>query len=441
MVATANWETKLSSSSSVAVLIPSWNGKQHLEVCLDSLRRQADPGISRTVWVHENGSKDGTAEWLAEHYPEVHLLRSATNLGFATAVNQLVAAAEGHEFVALLNNDTRPTQDWLSSLVSSLRDAPKDVAAVSGLIVDWPGQRLDFAQGVMTFDGHAFQLGYRRPLKTAEIPKSGHELPFACGGNFIIRREVFLAVGGLDDSYFAYYEDVDLGWRLWAAGHRVLFCRESKIHHHSSATSDRLGQYHRGFLFERNAFLTVYKNLDAEYWDRLMPVVLLTLLSRTQTLMVEGNPGGDTLALDPYAGLIADTGLQEAVVPTAHEAILSKLRRHGWRGSWKKLRLYVGRALIGAEGSGVALDDPQSVAQLRVLSSLLANIDRAADSRAQIQARRKLPDREFFERFPLYVVPTYLGDERLFTTSGFRSWFPEDLPTIEAQLPDLMQWP
>ncbi len=108
--------------------------------------------------------------------------------------------------------------------MDALRSAPDDVAAVSGKIVDWDGERLDFGRGVMTFDGHAFQLDFRRPLARARVPKAGDELLFACGGNLLVRRRSFLAAGGFDESYFAYLEDVDLGWRLWSGGERVI-CR------------------------------------------------------------------------------------------------------------------------------------------------------------------------------------------------------------------------
>ena len=185
------------------------------------------------------------------------------------------------------------------------------MAAVSGRIVDWSGERLDFARGLMTFDGHAFQQDFGRPLAEVELPAAGAELLFACGGNMIVRRDSFLAAGGFDESYFAYLEDVDLGWRLWSGGERILFAPEAVVHHRSMATSQLLGAFHRGFLFERNAFLTAYKNYEAGLWEELMPAVLLTLIHRTQTLMVQNNPGGELLTLDPYAGHIANTGHPE----------------------------------------------------------------------------------------------------------------------------------
>ncbi|HEX3128118.1 MAG TPA: glycosyltransferase family 2 protein, partial [Thermoanaerobaculia bacterium] len=250
----------MGSIGKVAVAILSWNGRHHLETCLAALAAQRDPGVDWEILVLDNGSTDGTAEWIERTSPpRVRLIRSDVNLGFCAGNNRLAREAEDADALALLNNDTRPEPGWLAALVDALRSAPDDVAAVSGKIVDWEAERLDFGRGVMTFDGHAFQLDFRKPLARARVPKAGEELLFACGGNMLIRRRSFLAAGGFDESYFAYLEDVDLGWRLWSGGERVLFAPDAVVRHRSSATSDLLGLYNRGFLFERNAFLTAYK--------------------------------------------------------------------------------------------------------------------------------------------------------------------------------------
>ena len=300
----------------VSVAVLSWNGREHLATCLPALAAQTDPGVPWEVLVLDNGSTDGTAAWVRERHPEVRLLESPVNLGFCAGGNRLVQAAAG-DAVAFLNNDTRPDRRWLAVLVDALAAALAEVAAVFGMIVDWTGERLDFARGVMTFDGHAFQAGFGRPLAAVTaagaagpgaVPADGAELFFACGGNMLIRRASYLAAGGFDDDYFAYLEDVDLGWRLWAGGERVRFARDAVVHHRSMATSDLLGAFNRGFLFERNAYLTAYKNYQAGLWEQVMPALLLTLISRTQTLLVQNNPATSTLTLDPYAGWIANTG-------------------------------------------------------------------------------------------------------------------------------------
>jgi GT2 family glycosyltransferase len=437
----------------VAVLIPSWNGRGHLETCLAALAEQHDPGVPWEVWVLDNGSGDGTAEWLRREWlprrePRVHLVESERNAGFAAGMNRLVEAADGAELVAFLNNDTRPRREWLGELVGALAAAPADVAAVSGCILDWEGARLDFGRGVVTFDGHAFQLDYRRPLAGARLPAAGDELPFACGGNLIARRDRFLAAGGFDPGYFAYYEDVDLGWRLWASGQRVLAAPAAAVHHRSGATSELLGLYRRGFLFERNAFLTVYKNLDDELWPRLMPVVMLTLLARSQHLLTRANPGGDVLATDPYAAHDESAGVprrEPDVTPAAAAAgRFGNLRRGDLAGAWRSLRRRLDRLAAGAASSdgtpAPRLTDERTVAQLQAVSSLLGDLDGAAKRRVRAQAARRVPDREILARFPLWVVPTYPGDEALFASPGFRSWLPADVPIIEATLAEVMEW-
>jgi GT2 family glycosyltransferase len=438
----------------VAVAILSWNGRHHLETCLAALAGQRDPGVDWEILVLDNGSTDGTADWLRKaSIPRVRLIESDVNLGFCAGNNRLVREAEDADALAFLNNDTRPQPGWLAALVDALRSAPDDVAAVSGKIVDWDGERLDFGRGVMTFDGHAFQLDFRRPLDRARVPKAGEELLFACGGNLLIRRRSFLAAGGFDESYFAYLEDVDLGWRLWSGGERVIFAPEAVVRHRSSATSDLLGLYNRGFLFERNAFLTAYKNYEPGVWERIMPALMLTLVSRTERLLVASNPGTATLRIDPYAGWIANTGdgsvcgkgaspsAPPVRVPVTPKNILLKMKEHGPRKFLSKVveRLQAARPLPAPIPDAPCLTDERTIAQLRALHWLLGHLDGAAASREQVQRRRRRPDREIFERFPLYLVPTYPGDEALFASPGFEAWLPRDIPLVRTRLSEVME--
>ncbi len=491
----------------VSVALLSWNGRQHLETCLRALAAQEDPGVPWEVLVLDNGSTDGTVEWLRRDYAEglrgrqggvpLRCIASPVNLGFCAGNNRLVAEAAG-DAVALLNNDTRPAPRWLAALVAALAAAAGDVAAVSGKIVDWDGERLDFGRGVMAFDGHAFQLDFRRSLAAARVPAPGAELLFACGGNMLIRRQSFRAAGGFDESYFAYLEDVDLGWRLWSGGERVTFAPDAVVHHRSSATSDLLGLYNRGFLFERNAFLTAYKNYEPGVWERIMPALLLTFLSRTQTMLADNNPGGGSLRIDPYAGWIANTAappgrerpagppaaasraaadpaatpeaegtstaasaapaaLRSAGLTAAEPLSLAKVRRkwrqHGARelcrrAAWKlaaRLRAALpGRSGRSGQGEGApppypTLTDERTVAQLRALSYLLSHLETAAAARQAVQDRRRRSDREIFARFPLYLVPTYPGDEALFADPGFAAWLPADLPVVRQTLRQVME--
>jgi GT2 family glycosyltransferase len=434
----------------VTVAILSWNGRQHLETCLEALAVQQDPGVPWEILVLDNGSTDGTAAWMRERWGSdrrVRLIESPVNLGFCGGNNRLAREAAG-DALALLNNDTRPEPGWLGSLVECLGSSPPDVAAVSGKIVDWKGERLDFGRGLMTFDGHAFQLDFRRPLKTARVPAAGEELPFACGGNLLVRRASFLAAGGFDESYFAYLEDVDLGWRLWSGGERVVFAPGAVVHHRSSATSDLLGLYNRGFLFERNAFLTAYKNYEDGLWEKMLPAVMLTLLSRTQALLL-ANPGMETLRIDPYAGHIANTGpaprppqpLDELPPATSWEGFKIRWRGYGPRDFLRRglRKLGIAPSPPAATPDGPRLTDERTIAQFRALHWLTGHLDGGAATRASIQRRRKRSDREIFERFPAYLVPTYPGDRELFASPGFQAWLPEELPLRRAELGEIME--
>lgn len=419
---------------SVDILVVSWNGRRHLETLLPALEAQRDPGAAVGIRLFDNGSTDGTAAWLRSEHPGVDLVEHPNNLGFSAANNRL-AEASAADALVLVNNDTRPRPDWLGELVAAIRAAPPDVAALSGCIVDWEGERLDFGRGVMAFDGHAFQLDYGRPLKDVETPAEGTELLFPCGGNMIVRREAFLSAGGFDESYFAYLEDVDLGWRFWSGGERVLSAPRAVVHHRSKATSNLLGNANRGLLFERNAYFTAFKNYDAELWPQLMPAVQLTLLARTQHLLARCNPNGDVLAQDPFRAAVDGS---EAVAGAGAAP----------RGLWQRARDVVAlrtrlrrlaRRLGGLPAGAPAVVDDQTVAQVRALSAIVRGLDGASERRRLVQARRRRPDREILERFPLYLVPTYPGDEELFASEGFESLWPADLDPVRLRLDDVME--
>ncbi len=435
---------------SVDVLVVSWNGRHHLETLLPVLETQEVPGATVKVRLFDNGSSDDTVAWVRAAHPRVDVVAHPGNIGFSAANNRLAEKSNASALV-LVNNDTRPQSDWLEELVAALRQAPPDVAALSGCIVDWDGSRLDFGRGVMTFDGHAFQLDYHRPMTDIELPEEGGELLFPCGGNMIVRRDSYLAAGGFDETYFAYLEDVDLGWRLWSAGERVVSAPRAVVHHRSMATSQLLGNANRGLLFERNAYLTAFKNYDAELWPKLMPVVQMTLLARIQHLLAYRNPHGHELAVDPYSAPEEGwTGVAAGIVTSAGDGAGVRRTGHGSgaRDAWERLRSAVAlrtrlRRFVRPEPElpdGVpAIVDEQTLAQVRALSSIVRGLDGAVERRRRIQARRRRPDAEIFERFPLYVVPTYPGDEQLFGSVGFESLWPEEVTSVRRSLQDVME--
>ena len=186
-----------------------------------------------------------------------------------------------------------PESGWLAALAGAIESASDDVIAVGGKIVDSAGGSIDFIGGVITFDGHGFQDGFRYPIGSRPEPARGADILFACGGNMIVRRAEFMGRGGFDDDYFAYLEDVDFGWRSWIAGYRHTFEPAAVVRHASSATSNRLGNFERGVLFERNAMQTAIKNYGDATFRETAGAIFYTYLRRLHHYATHHNIGGD----------------------------------------------------------------------------------------------------------------------------------------------------
>ncbi len=401
------------------IIIVSWNGRE------DTLRALAGIESQRSsrkdlagIIVVDNGSTDGTAEAIRTRYPDVQLVSLATNSGFTGGVRAGVEASSA-EAIILLNNDAVPEPGWLDALLSSLESADDDVIAIGARIVDVTGTLADFVRGVMTFDGHAFQPGFRKPLASSDEPADGAEILFPCGGNMIARRKPFLELGGFDDDYFAYLEDVDFGWRAWLSGWRVTYSTKAVVRHKSAATSDRIGAYERGVLFERNALQTSLKNYEAGLFEDAAGAIFMTCLHRLHHFTVTRN--GDTSGL--VRPPIGENGGRPS--GTFEGGFLSRLRRR------------IGRRVAARPGA-VVIDDPLTMMQFRAVEWLFANMEHIADKRAAVQKKRKRTDREIFERFPLHYVPTYAGDEDLMRSTLFRMMRP-DVASVEKTLADMMK--
>lgn len=417
------------------IIIPSFNGRAHLETCLDSISAGDAPTGGHEVLIVDNGSTDGTSEWLARAHPRARIVRLAENRGFTGAIAAGCAAANREsEFLVFLNNDMRVESRWLENLVEALASAPAEVATVSGKILSWDARRIDFFRGAMAFDGHAFQLDFHRPLAEVAAADKADEVPFPCGGNMVVRRKVWEKLGGFDGDYFAYTEDVDFGWRAWSAGFEHRYEPSATVYHRSGATGLALGVYRRGYLYEKNAFMTAYKNLDPGHFHALMPAILWTLLHRALALVTNNNVDGAKLAsypLPPYS---------QAPVPAAPpEGVWARLRRHGPRGALRRGLLKLARRLGegGAASDRVILHDPRTLEHLRAVHYLLHHLDELAAKRERVQAMRTRDDDQYFERFPLLLVPTYPGDEALFTTPGFEAWLPREIDLLRRSLDEI----
>ncbi|MGQ0679150.1 MAG: glycosyltransferase [Actinomycetota bacterium] len=258
---------------SVSIVVLNFNGKHFLDSCLESLFSQNYPE-SMEVVVVDNGSSDGSVDHIRTQWPNARLLELETNLGFAGGINAGVGHARG-EFVALINNDAVAHKDWLRHGLAGFKKG-SDVAVVGSKILTLDGKSIDYAGGALSFYGHGFKIGVGEPDE-GQYNRPGETL-FASGCALFVPRDLFLEVGGFDEDFFAFFEDVDLGWRLWLLGHRVLYEPASVVYHRHHGTADALGEERERFLLERNALMTILKNYsDKTLAQAFTPALMLTL--------------------------------------------------------------------------------------------------------------------------------------------------------------------
>lgn len=258
-------------SPSLAIVVLNWNGRPHLGPCFEALRALAARSGPFTVLLADNGSTDGSLAFVREHFPEVEQLAIGANLGFAAGNNRAAEQLDTDE-VLFLNNDTRIHPDALDPL----REARRGGAIAAGArLLDWSGRRLDFDGGAAAFTGHGHALGHGRRLAPSDAAdEAARETLFASGAALLVDRRAFLALGAFDPDYFAYYEDVDLGWRMWLAGHEVLQVPRAGVRHRHHGSAAGLGRPRMARLHERNALATVVKNYGEAILDRVLPAAL-----------------------------------------------------------------------------------------------------------------------------------------------------------------------
>ena len=414
-----------------SIIIPNYNGKAFLKDCITSIEASGYPRASFEVVVVDNGSSDGSVDLIRKLSPGTRIISLECNTGFVNAINTGATAARS-EFLVFLNNDMRVSSGWLSAFATVISE--KNADCVTGKILSWDGQHVDFVEGILLFDGHALQRKQGVPA-SAVSGDTVRRTFIACGGNMAIRRSLFLKLGGFDPSFFAYTEDVDFSWRLNASGGKIFFSPDAVVYHHHQGTSTGLGVYNRGFLYERNAFLNLYKNIDAPYFSTMLHAAWLTLMHRTREIISLNADAGAVFGQFPFS--------KPHDVP--HPVLTSEIGRSArLRACLKNYGLLytIGRLIekVGAliqrkvtcEIPALALPEiqlghPHIISQMQALWYILANWESFHQKRLVVQSQRKVSDKELFGMFPLWVVTTYPGDGRLFASASFRELLPADI--------------
>ncbi len=303
-----------STEPSVSVIIPNWNGADHLVDCLDSLKLQCQTDTE--VVVVDNASSDNSIALLEQGYPWVRLIKLDANHGFSAAVNAGIRATHA-PLIVLLNNDTRAAPDWLAQLRRGLNKHPKASFAASKMLTFDPPHPIDSAGDHFSLlTGTGFNIG-------AGEPADAHTEPAwvfgACAGAAIYRRSLFDDIGLFDEDFFLVFEDVDLDLRAQVAGHCCLYLPDAVVYHKRGASTDTADRTVAARAW-RNQIWVAGKNLPPlllAWWAFVFAWQIIRLISSSvfNKLRARMRPGSGQVNQPP-------TGTQTAETPGWRQGML-----------------------------------------------------------------------------------------------------------------------
>ncbi len=255
-----------------SIIVPNFNGSHHLKTLVAHLAEQTLRDFE-IVFV-DNGSSDGSVaniEQLAQrHAMPLRVIRNESNRGFAPACNQGIATATGH-WLVLLNNDTRPEPQWLEMLVTTATSAPNVGMVASKMLRAAHPEQIDSAGIAVDWMGIVWDW------RGGQLDQVNEEQPVAVfgpsGGAALYARAMLEEIGGFDEDFFAYMEDVDLAWRARLAGWRCFLQPQARVLHDHSATLGHTSPRKR-FLLGRNKVWLLVKNYPDPWFTRNLPFLL-----------------------------------------------------------------------------------------------------------------------------------------------------------------------
>lgn len=244
----------------VAIIVPNWNGIEHLRDCLESLKKQT---LTAHIIVVDNGSTDGSVLLLKHSYSEFELIEHTKNMGYAGGVNPGFRRAFklGARYAAPFNNDAVADKNWLKILVKYLDDHP-EVGIATPKLLNTNGSELDSTGDYYTNWG----LPYPRGREESAIDHYDNEVAVfgASGGASVYRLSMLKEIGIFDEDFFAYYEDVDLSFRAQLAGWKIAYVAQAEVFHQIGATSGKMKGF-TTYQTMKNLPLLYIKNVPGRY--------------------------------------------------------------------------------------------------------------------------------------------------------------------------------
>lgn len=249
-----------------SILIVNTNELHHLKRCLPSIFNQLDPDVE--VLIIDNGSSDGSLEYVQEHFPQARIIKNESNLGYTGANNVGFRHAQG-EFIAVLNPDTEVQPNWLEELIKALEQNPNaGLVTPKILLMDSP-ERINTCGNEITFTGLTVCRGLEEPrnhYSNVEIVSA------VSGAAFVIRKSLVDKLGGFDESLFIYYEETDLSLRAMLAGYKCLYVPSAIVYHKYTFKFSAK----KCFYQERNRYFALIKTF---HWATLLALIPGVIIS------------------------------------------------------------------------------------------------------------------------------------------------------------------
>lgn len=281
-----------SSFPKVSVIIVNYNGSHHLVNCLDSLKATDYPSFD--LILVDNSSTDNSLQIVEDGFPDCKVIRFKENMGFSIANNIAAKGADG-EYLAFLNNDTKVTPSWLTELVKVIEAEPTIAIAQSSL--------LKFAGDIDSNGDFITRFG-----RTYNSKKNGfkdpREILSARGAAMIIRKSTFEELGGFDEDYFVSFEDVEIGWRAWIVGYKVVLVPSSVVYHEGGSTLSTMSSMIT-FHGLKNQLSLVTTHFETPLAIGSLFIIFTSLFAAFIALLIRVGKGSDKFSVNKRAAVKA----------------------------------------------------------------------------------------------------------------------------------------
>jgi GT2 family glycosyltransferase len=292
----------------VAVVILNYNGKRFLHQFLPSVI-QFSKGAK--IVVADNGSTDGSSDFVKENFNSVELIQIATNLGFCGGYNFALKKVEATYYV-LLNSDVEVTENWLEPVIELFRNDPT-IAAIQPKILSFKNKNefeyAGAAGGLIDSLGYPFCRGRIFDKVENDVGQYNDSLPifWATGACHFVRSSLYHQLGGLDEDYFAHMEEIDFCWRLQRAGHKIYYQGKSTVYHVGGGTLSAASP-RKTYLNFRNGLSLIFKHLSTSELIWKLPLRILLDWTAALKFLFQPSPQDALAVLKAHATFFGSLG-------------------------------------------------------------------------------------------------------------------------------------